>query len=154
MPDDITFLTSLTSQFNNWGYTSCNVNVGGFGRDKFYELVKQQYIGISSRCRKVHIQWRNEAALCKKFSVKQVFSSAYRPHSQGCIERFNGTLKRLLYLHMARFKTKVWVDILDDVIANYRSMKHHPPGTRQHICKWLKMWTRYTKLERRFWREI
>lgn len=68
------------------------------------------------------------AKLCKRYNIKQIYGSPYRPQSQGCIERFNGTLKRMLYAHMTRFNTKVWADILDDVIANYRSMKHSSTG--------------------------
>jgi hypothetical protein len=66
--------------------------------------------------------------MCEKHSMKQIFSSAYRPQSQGCVERFNGTLKRLLFKHMSRFKTKVWIDVLDKIIDNYRSIKHSSTG--------------------------
>ena len=55
-------------------------------------------------------QWMNEIA--NNYNIKQIFSLLYRPQSQGCIERFNQTLKRMLFAHMTRYRTKVWADVL------------------------------------------
>jgi len=64
------------------------------------------------------------AKLLNKFHIKQIFSLPYRPQSQGCIERFNGTIKRMMYAQMARYKTKVWADILPMLIENYNTVIH------------------------------
>lgn len=64
--------------------------------------------------------------LSQVYGFKQVFGSVYRPQSQGAIERFNQTLKRMLYAHMTRYRTNVWVDVLSIVVANYNSIVHTP----------------------------
>jgi transposase InsO family protein len=62
--------------------------------------------------------------LLNKFHIKQIFSLPYRPQSQGCIERFNDIIKRMMYAQMDRYKTKVWADILPILIENYNTVTH------------------------------
>ena len=59
-----------------------------------------------------------------KFHIKQIFSLPYRPQSQGCIGRSSGTIKRIMYAPMDRYKTKVWADILPMLIENYNTVIH------------------------------
>src|SRR5688572_13767178 len=42
----------------------------------------------------------------------------------GAIEKFNQTLKRMLFSHMTRYKTRVWADVLQSAIDNYNSTVH------------------------------
>jgi transposase InsO family protein len=62
--------------------------------------------------------------LLNKFHIKQMLSLPYRSQSQSCIERFNGTIKRMMYAQMNRYKTKVWADILPMLIENYNTVTH------------------------------
>lgn len=62
--------------------------------------------------------------LSDTYGFKQVFGSPYRPQSQGAVERFNQTLKRMLYAHMMRYRTNVWVDVLPTLVENYNDTIH------------------------------
>ena len=59
-----------------------------------------------------------------RLHVKHVFSDSYSPQSNGCIERFNGSLKRNLYRFLTQFKSKKWNDILAPLVHNYNSAIH------------------------------
>jgi transposase InsO family protein len=59
---------------------------------------------------------------------KQVFSSSYSPQSNGCVERFNKTLKQLIRHHFVSSGSKRWVDVLPDLLANYNSAVHSSTG--------------------------
>jgi transposase InsO family protein len=71
-------------------------------------------------------EFRNRlmAALAEARGFKQIFGSAYRPQSQGAVERFNQTLKRMLHAHMTRFGTRVWADVLQLLLDNYNNSLH------------------------------
>ena len=60
--------------------------------------------------------------------MKHVRSASYTPASQGKIERFNGTLKRMMYCHMSQYKTKKWNDVLPLFVTNYNTSKHATTG--------------------------
>jgi transposase InsO family protein len=61
-------------------------------------------------------------------NITQVFSAAYRPTTQGMIERFNGTLKRALFEHMTQFGTRKWNDVLPEICAGYNASRHSVTG--------------------------
>ena len=61
--------------------------------------------------------------------IKQIFSSPYHPQSQGAVESFNGTFKRLLRRYLAQNKTKRWVDYVPDILTNYNSTIHSTTHT-------------------------
>lgn len=66
------------------------------------------------------------AALCKEFGVRHINSRSHTPQSQGAIERFNKTLKRLIYSNFTQhpeYKHN-WVKILPALTANYNSTYH------------------------------
>jgi hypothetical protein len=60
----------------------------------------------------------------ESMGVKQIFSSAYHPQSQGAVEAFNGTFKRLLRRYFAENENKNWVDELDSIMTNYNNSIH------------------------------
>ncbi len=66
--------------------------------------------------------------LAYEYGFKQIFGSPYRPQSQGACEKFNQTLKRMMYAHMMRYSTKVWVDVLPAILTNYNSVVHSTTG--------------------------
>lgn len=66
----------------------------------------------------------------KQKGIKQVFSSAYHPQSQGAIERWNATLKNMLKRYFAQNSTKKWLDTIDDIVDNYNK-QHHTTTKRQ-----------------------
>lgn len=51
-------------------------------------------------------------------------SSAYAPASQGCIERFNRTLKQMIYQYFTAQNTQIWFDRLDPLLENYNGAYH------------------------------
>ena len=54
-------------------------------------------------------------------NIKQVFSSAGAPQSNGNIERFNGTIKRLINKDLQYNNTNNWVDSLQQLNDNYNN---------------------------------
>jgi hypothetical protein len=57
----------------------------------------------------------------KSKGIKQIFSLAYKPTSQGIVERMNGTVKGILRKHFIMSQSKRWVDILPQVERNLNS---------------------------------
>jgi hypothetical protein len=68
------------------------------------------------------------ARMLQKHGVKQIFSLPYKPQSNGCIERFNRTLKRMLFAHMTQFNTRNWIKALPLLLENYNSGVHSTTG--------------------------
>ena len=66
--------------------------------------------------------------MLKKENVKQVLSLPGKPQSNGNIERFNKTLKQQLAKNMKIRKTRDWVSILPEVIANYNETINSTTG--------------------------
>jgi transposase InsO family protein len=60
----------------------------------------------------------------RRHGFKQVFSSSYSPSSNGCVERFNKTLKMLIRHHFVSKQTKNWINVLPLLLANYNSAVH------------------------------
>lgn len=66
-----------------------------------------------------------------------ITSSTYACKTQGCVERFNRTLKQDLYLYMTEHGTWKWVDALPDIILNYNFRRHSVTQMRPieiHFC--------------------
>jgi hypothetical protein len=55
---------------------------------------------------------------------KHVFGYSGRSQAQGVVERFNGTLKRLLFRHLNFKLGRDWKDHLDKAVENYNSNPH------------------------------
>jgi hypothetical protein len=62
--------------------------------------------------------------LCTNFQIKHHKSSAYRPQTNGMIERFNRTIGEAL-AKITSYKYKEWDEILPSVLLAYRTMKHN-----------------------------
>ena len=60
----------------------------------------------------------------KEKKVKSIHSLAYKPTSQGAVERFNQTLKHLIYAQFSLYGTKKWTDVLPELLKNYNSSVH------------------------------
>lgn len=71
-------------------------------------------------------EFKNQVVLntCNQHQVKQVFALPYKPQSQGMIERFNQTIKRLIYAYMTEKRTKRYIDVLTGLVDNYNSSIH------------------------------
>jgi hypothetical protein len=76
------------------------------------------------------LEFRNHhfTELAARYGFKQVFSSSYSPQSNGCVERFNKTLKQLIRHRLVSSGTKKWIDVLPDLLANYNSAVHTSTG--------------------------
>ena len=57
--------------------------------------------------------------ILKDNNIKQVLSLPGKPQSNGQVERFNQTLKRMLMLAMKSSSSQDWVSILDTIVNNY-----------------------------------
>ena len=63
-------------------------------------------------------------SLLERHNIKQIFSQSYTPQSQGMIERFNGTMKSLIYGYLTQYETKRYIDVLPDLVKNYNEKRH------------------------------
>lgn len=63
-------------------------------------------------------------ALLDENSIKHVTSSSYTPSSNGAIERFNKTLKTMMFRYFTANSTKRWIDIIESLVESYNSSKH------------------------------
>lgn len=54
-------------------------------------------------------------------NIKQVLSLPSKPQSNGQIERFNGTIKRLIKMALKSGNTKNWVKMLQQLVDNYNN---------------------------------
>lgn len=62
--------------------------------------------------------------LLKSHGIKYIHSRPHTPQSQGIVERFNMTLKSMIYKYMTAENTKTYIDKLDDFVTNYNTSKH------------------------------
>ena len=60
----------------------------------------------------------------KVHNIEIRFSNPYSPASNGMIERFNGTIKRMLYKYFIAHNTHKWSDIMQSFVNTYNSSKH------------------------------
>ena len=60
----------------------------------------------------------------EKNNIKHITSKAYTPQSQGIIERFNGTIKRLIDINRQITGKKMWIDDLPKLVENYNESIH------------------------------
>ena len=66
--------------------------------------------------------------LMKEKGIRQAFSKAYTPQSQGQIERVNQTIKGLLHRNFIQTGTKKWVNVLPLVVENLNQSIHSMTG--------------------------
>lgn len=66
--------------------------------------------------------------LCDKYKVNQINSLPYTPTSQGLVERFNKTLKGLIQKYMMNNQTKVYFNVMDNLVYNYNHSVHSTTG--------------------------
>ena len=66
-------------------------------------------------------------ALYKLMGIEKTVTTSYRPQSNGGCERFNGTLKGLLWAY-CQDNPKNWLNCLDQVLFAYRTTVHSATG--------------------------
>ena len=59
--------------------------------------------------------------LLKKYNIKQVFSLAGKPQSNGQIERFNGIIKRMIHMYRSQTDDNEWPSYLQTLVDNYNN---------------------------------
>src|ERR1700741_369143 len=65
--------------------------------------------------------------LCDKFQMKHRLTSAYRPQTNGMIERFNRTIGECI-AKLISDKEKEWDEYIESTLLAYRTMKHESTG--------------------------
>jgi len=71
--------------------------------------------------------------LHKYLNVKQLFTAAHHPQTNGMVERFNGTLKNMLFSVANEFGTR-WDDALQSVTFAYNTSPHEATGITPYYC--------------------
>ncbi len=66
---------------------------------------------------------RNMANYLEDERITQIFSLSYTPQSNGNIERFNGTLKKLIKKNILIDNNKNWVAMVNLLVKNYNNSK-------------------------------
>lgn len=62
--------------------------------------------------------------ILKKYNIKQVLSDPSKPQSNGGIERFNATIKRLIKMYITQSDDHKWKKVLPELLDNYNSSVH------------------------------
>jgi hypothetical protein len=57
-------------------------------------------------------------------NIKVINSTPYTPKTNGCIERFNRTLKSIIFKTISNNESKHFVNYLEDIIHNYNNSYH------------------------------
>ncbi len=60
----------------------------------------------------------------KDKGIKHVFSQSHSPTTQGAIERTQGSIKRRIGKYFTLNNTRVWIDVLEDLVLNYNETEH------------------------------
>ena len=88
--------------------------------------------------------------LADNYGFKLIYSKAYTPQASGIIERFNGTIKRLIYARMTEINSNRWIDDLPDILHNYNNSIHRshgktPSSLYKNPDKMEEVWNRLKK---------
>jgi len=59
--------------------------------------------------------------MLEKHGIKQVLSSAHLPQSNGCIERFNQQLKRMMNMNRVQNDSEDWISDIQILVDNYNN---------------------------------
>lgn len=62
--------------------------------------------------------------LYAELGIKHLKSFPYKPSTNGCIERFNKTIKSAIYQYLTAANTKKFIDVLDKLVENYNNAYH------------------------------
>jgi hypothetical protein len=60
----------------------------------------------------------------QKSGTKLINSTPYKPSTNGCVERFNKTLKQMIYFVFSQNKNKIWYPIIHDLVKSYNNTYH------------------------------
>ncbi len=60
----------------------------------------------------------------ERWGVQHARSRPYNPQANGQIERFNGTLKRMIHAYMLREDTKTYIPQLQNMVSTYNQLLH------------------------------
>lgn len=98
-----------------------------YTKDKAYlgliDLIDKMDDHISSIRSDNGTEFTNEkfTDILEENNIKQVLSRPHAPQSNGNIERFNGTIKKLIKMYMKSNNTYDWVKVLPQLIDNYNN---------------------------------
>ena len=65
---------------------------------------------------------------CQLLHISQIHSSAYRPQSNGAVERWNGSLKIMLQTGLVNKEKNLWDTLLSYILFAYRSVPQKSTG--------------------------
>src|ERR1700722_14845259 len=62
--------------------------------------------------------------LLESLKISHILSSPYSPKSQGVIERFNRTIKQMIFKSITSTDNKQFIHILKELLENYNNSYH------------------------------
>ena len=75
--------------------------------------------------------------LMREKGIKHILSDAYKPTTQGAVERVNQTIKKILRTHFVMNSTKNWVGVIEDVEKNINESIHTVTGMKPKDLNYL-----------------
>lgn len=66
--------------------------------------------------------------MCEELGIEQKLILPYTPESNGCAERFVGTIKRKIATYLSQNETERYVDVLPSLLYTYNNTRHSATG--------------------------
>ena len=76
------------------------------------------------------------ACVCRMLDIHQTRTSPYRPQSDGQVERFNQTLKKMLQTVVDSDECNHWDDLVPMLTSAYRATEHKSTGPQKLLSSY------------------
>jgi len=149
---NIDFIDLSNFSHVNLGYKYCLTMIDGFSKyawvfptksrdgEEYREVLKYFFedLGIRPRSLKGDREFKSDVMrdLAKKYDFRMVWTSPYQPNANALNERFNKTLKNMIYQWFREHDTKIWIDPLQSIVYNYNHTKHS--STKQRPAQMMR----------------
>ncbi len=123
---DTTFILTIIDHFSKFAWVATLKDKRGISVSKALEnIVRNESppLVIQSDNGSEFLARETQSVL-KKYGINQRLSLAYRPQSNGCIERFNKIIKNAVYKYMKDHETKIYIDALPSLLFCYNTTIH------------------------------
>ena len=125
------WILTVIDVFSKYAWARAMPNKEGDTTRKYFEEILNDGHEITSNYPKI-VQSDNGKEFLNKdmeflfefFEIKHILSPPYMPQANGCIERFNRTLKQMIYSGFTKNNNTKWVDYLQIYLKNYNNSVH------------------------------